>query len=643
MGACKKFAILCSVWGCLLGVANAGPAVPTTVYSFCADVACVNGAFVYPDGAAALVQATDGGLYGTTYAGGSYGAGSIYGISPSGVPITLYSFCASSGCPDGSNPYFGLTLAPNGEVYGVTKSGGANNAGTVFEITPSSLALTTLFSFCSTDTCDQTSGSLPDAALVLASNGDLYGSTVNGGTSGKGTIFKITPSGTLTTLYNFTGLLDGSGPQAALVQFTDGDLYGTTSGAGLNGHGTIFKVTPVGGKLTTLYSFSSPDCCASAALLAGTNGNFYGTSKFGGSSGKGAIYELTPSGQLTTLYSFSGADGTSPNSALIQATDGNIYGTTEGGGTSGAGTIFKMTLVGGLTTLYEFGSSYAGMTNSIYAGLFQATDGNLYGTTEIGGAAHDGTIFRLSTGLGPFIDTLPRIGRAGDVIKILGYLVGASTSVTFNGSAASFTVISGTEIETTVPAGATTGMVEVATPGGMLLSHLPFTVTPTPTVPSYDGSELTVPLLEIDNATYTDVVVTPLAILSVAMGNPIGNANIYYPANNQMTLPSVTYQGKTYTNVVITIGKLISIGNESGADIYSNAVLVIPSVQVLGGAVYTNVRITVADIISAGGGMPRSVHDVYDPATRQLTIAAVLYSGKVYTNAIVAVGDVIAP
>jgi uncharacterized repeat protein (TIGR03803 family) len=643
MGACKQFAILCSAWGCLVGVASAGTPVPTTVYSFCADVACVNGAFVYPDGAAALVQATDGGLYGTTYAGGAYGAGSIYGISPSGTPITLYSFCANSGCPDGSNPYFGLTLAPNGDLYGVTNSGGADNAGTIFEIQPSSGTLITLYSFCSTGTCEQVSGSLPDAALVLASNGDLYGSTVNGGTNGKGTIFKITPSGTLTTLYSFTGLLDGSGPQAALVQFTDGDLYGTTSGAGVNGHGTIFKITSVGGKLTTLYSFSSPDCCTYAALFAASNGNFYGTSKFGGTSGKGAIYELTPGGQLTTLYSFSGADGSWPNSALIQATDGNLYGTTESGGTSGAGTIFKMTLPGALTTVYEFGSSYAGMTNSIYAGLFQATDGNLYGTTEIGGAAHDGTIFRLPTGLGPFIETLPAIGRAGDVIKILGYLVGQASSVTFNGSAASFTVISGTEIDTTVPAGATTGMVEVTTPGGMLSSHLVFNVTPTPTVPSYDGTALTVPLLEIDDATYTDVVVTPQAIVSVAMGNPTGNANIYYPANNQMTLPSVTYQGKTYTNVVITVGTLISIANEAGADIFSNGVLVIPSVQVLGGAVYKNVRITVADIVSAGGGMPRTVHDVYDPATKQLTIAAVLYSGKVYTNAIVAVGDVIAP
>src|ERR1022692_957258 len=220
---------------------------------------------------AGLVQAINGDLYGTTVNYGANGeGGTVFKITPSGLLKTLYSFCAQSGCTNGSNPYAELVQASNGYFYGTTVNYGANGeGGTVFKITPSG-TLTTLYSFCAQSGC--TDGAYPNG-LVQATNADLYGTTSSGGASsncfngitGCGTVFKITPSGTLTTLYSFcaqSGCTDGEDPVAALVQAANGDLYGTTIGGGTNnscsvlGCGTAFKITP-GGTLTTLYSFCS--------------------------------------------------------------------------------------------------------------------------------------------------------------------------------------------------------------------------------------------------------------------------------------------------------------------------------------------------------------------------------------------------
>lgn len=476
MRAFQFFAILCTVCGSAGNLAHAQPSegsrVPVTVYNFCASSPCVDGAFVYPAGGGSLIQAPNGGLYGTTWAGGTYGYGTIFGIDPRGKLITQYNFCAESGCPDGSNPYFGLVLAASGDLYGITTAGGAHGQGTVFEFTRSG-RLITLHSF-----SGGADGGGPYAGLVLATDGELYGSTRSGGSTGNGTIFGITLSGKLTTLYNFTGGADGSAPQATLVQGTHGDLFGTTYSGG-TGNGTIFRIT-LSGKLSTLHAFDGSDGGASqAGFVQATNGNLYGTGKFGG-GGNGTIYKITTDGTLYTLHDFDGSDGTWPNSALIQATDGNLYGTTEIGGASGTGTIFMITPNGKLTVLYEFGSEYGGGENSLYAGLVQATNGEMYGTTERGGTADDGTVFRFQVGLGPFVETQPTSGAVGASIEILGTSLAGATGVTFNGTPASFTIVSASEIQTTVPAGATSGTVEVTMPSGTLSSNVVFTVTPTP-------------------------------------------------------------------------------------------------------------------------------------------------------------------
>jgi len=287
-----------------------------------------------------------------------------------------------------------------------------------------------------------------------------------------------------TTLASFNGT-GGANPYAGLVQATNGDLYGTTEAGGANGYGTVFKITP-SGTLTTLYSFCSQSGCPDGSypgggLVQATNRDLYGTTYSGGANGGGTIFKITPSGTLTTLYSFcsqSGCtDGEHSRAGLVQATDGDLYGTTVNGGANGDGTIFKITPSGTLTTLYSF-CSQSGCTDGEIplAGLVQATDGDLYGTTEVGGLVYGGAVFSLSVGLGPFVETLPTSGKVGATVEILGTDLTGATGVTFNSAAAVFTVVSPSLITTTVPADATTGKVQVVTPGGTLSSNVPFRV-----------------------------------------------------------------------------------------------------------------------------------------------------------------------
>lgn len=239
-----------------------------------------------------LVQGVDGNLYGTTLGGGAFSAGTVFRMTPAGAVTTLYSFCSLANCADGAEPYGGLVLASDGNFYGTTFQGGAADgiSGTVFKITPSG-KLTTLHSFGGAD------GARPVSPLIQAANGALYGITENGGPDNSGTFFKITRSGVLTTLYNFSGTLLNGPP----IQATDGKFYATSEWGGTNGYGMIFKLTPKGG--------------------------------------------------FSILHSFDSSDGSAPACGLLQASDGNLYGTTYQGGSdnsceNGCGTIFKITLAG---------------------------------------------------------------------------------------------------------------------------------------------------------------------------------------------------------------------------------------------------------------------------------------------------------
>jgi uncharacterized repeat protein (TIGR03803 family) len=423
----------------------------------------------------AVVQGLDGNFYGTTEFGGLSGCGTVFEVTAKGTVNTLFTFEGASG----TNPFGALVLGTDGNFYGTTGSNGAFGNGTVFKMKPSG-ALTTLHNFGTTD------GSFPTGALVQGTDGSFYGTTDSGGANGVGTVFKITSAGMLTTLHSFD-VTDGANPFAGLIQATDGNFYGTTYNGGANGVGTVFKITPAG-VLTTLHSFNTTDgSFPDGALVQGADGAYYGTTSLGGANscliggtdyGCGTVFKITAAGTLTTLHSFDGTDGQSPGGALAQATDGNFYGTTAyGGGSSactyGCGTIFEITSAGTLTTLHSFD-----FTDGAYpsAAPLQATNGTFYGTTEAGGSSGAGVIFSLSVGLGPFVRTLPLGGKVGAAVKILGTNLTSATGVTFNGAPATFTVVSSSEITTTVPVGATTGTVQVTTPRGTLSSNVAFRV-----------------------------------------------------------------------------------------------------------------------------------------------------------------------
>jgi uncharacterized repeat protein (TIGR03803 family) len=460
----------------MLCAATAIGAPATTTFTTLASFDGANGA--HP-AHMSLVQGTDGSFYGTTYLGGANNDGTVFKITSGGTLTTLYSFCAQTNCGDGSIPQAGLVQATDGNIYGTTAVGGANSEGTIFKVT-SGGTLTTLYSFCAQTNC--TDGSDPVGGLVQAADGNFYGTTYHGGTNNFGTVFKITSGGKLTTLHSFDST-DGMGPQTGVGQGTDGNFYGTTQGGGRTGDGTVFKITP-GGTLTTLHSFGlTNDGIAPLGLIQATDGNFYGTTQGGGANSEGTIFKITSGGTLTTLYSFCAqsncADGSQPFAGLVQATDGNFYGTTQGGGANSEGTIFKITSGGTLTALYSFcAQTNCADGSQPFAGLVQATDGNFYGTTYAGGVNNFGTVFSLAVGLGPFVETRPSSGKVGAKVIILGTNLKGATSASFNGTAATFTVVSASEINTTVPAGATTGKVQVKTPSGTLKSNLIFKVTP---------------------------------------------------------------------------------------------------------------------------------------------------------------------
>ena len=383
-----------------------------------------------------VIQGRDGNFYGTTIDGGAndtcseLGCGTVFRMTPDGAITTLYNFCGQTNCVDGAMPN-GLVQGSDGNFYGTTVNGGTHNppscggfgCGTVFRLTPTGM-LTVLYSFCAETNC--TDGAAPDSSLVEGRDGNFYGVTYHGGTTCAvnglcGTVFKITPTGTLTTLYSFcsqTNCSDGSTPEGTLVQATDGDFYGTTLTGGNSGCtffsstcGTIFKITSTG-TLTTLYRFCSRGGCADgssplAGMVQATDGNFYGTASFGGSNcnaggGCGVIYKITAAGAYTTLYTFcrqtNCTDGENPFGGLMQAADGNLYGTTSYGGINpNDGTVFKITPTGTFATLHLFCSLENCLDGARpVATLVQGSDGNLYGTTDFGGTSDDGTVFRLT-------------------------------------------------------------------------------------------------------------------------------------------------------------------------------------------------------------------------------------------------------
>lgn len=334
---------------------------------------------IYPWGN--LILDSYGHLYGTTGNGGPSGGGTVFELSSRHKKI-LHGF---SGQPDGALPESGVVRDKEGNLYGTTCCGGASNHGTVYKVTPEGVE-TVLHNF-----QGPPDGIGPVGGVVRDSKGNLYGTTSMGGTGncnggyGCGTVFKITASGKERVLYSFTGQNDGYNVLAGLLRDEKGNLYGTTVIGGVNSYGTVYKLTP-SGSLIVLHSFAGADGAnPTAVLVRDKAGNLYGTTGDGGASNMGTVFEITKKGAERVLYSFAGgsSDGSYPRAGVALDANGNLYGTTYSGGTANDGTVFKVTPAGVETILHSFRGSPDG-ANPVNTVTLDAK-GNIYGMTFYGG------------------------------------------------------------------------------------------------------------------------------------------------------------------------------------------------------------------------------------------------------------------
>ncbi len=323
-------------------------------------------------------------LYGMTRDGGAHGSGTIFELSGTKEKV-LYSFHDN---PDGANPLRSLLRDSAGNLYGTTPLGGSSGSGAVFKLDTTG-SETVLYNF-----SGGTDGDQPLTGLVRDTAGNLYGTTVLGGGSNLGTVFKVDSTGIETVLHSFGGAAHGEFPYAGLIRDGAGNLYGTTGGDGATSWGTVFKVDS-SGKETVLYSFKGGADGGQplSGLLRDAAGNLYGTTYLGG-NGNGTVFKVDKSGHETVLYAFAGGgDGANPLGGLVEDKSGNLYGTTENGGSFSFGTIFKVAPNGHKTVLHSFGD--IGKDGKYpETGLVRDSTGKLYGTTYLGGTG-SGVVFQL--------------------------------------------------------------------------------------------------------------------------------------------------------------------------------------------------------------------------------------------------------
>jgi len=501
-----------------------------------------------------VTQGREGDMYFTAQNGGSF-YGSLFKVSPAGAADIVNDI--------GYFVVSGATLGTDGNYYGTNQDGGPgggcgfSGCGQIFKVTPAGVE-TIVYNF--TGLGD---GSGPQAAPIQATNGVFYGTTPAGGANGASTAYSVTSNGTFKTLHTFAES-EGQQVQAELVQGTDGNFYGTAVNGGANGLGSVFKMTPAGA-VTVLHSFAGSDgqnpCCG---LVQDSNGIFYGSTAGGGGEGiAGVIFSITSAGVYTVLHSIDPAagDGTGPGSTLTLGSDGKLYGVTASGTSGVSGTLFNITTSGSFTTLYTFCASGGFCTDGYgpSSPVKQNTNGMFYGVTSNGGDAGCssqglgcGTVYSLNMKLKPFISLVSTSGKEGANIGILGQGFTASSVVSFGGVQATVFSRSGsTFLLATVPVDALTGTVTVTTGETTLATVQPFRVTPT--LISFDPSS---------GPVGTPVTITGTGFLQAAHVTFNGKAATF-TVNSDTEITATVPSGATSGKILVTT-KGGSVSSTSG-------------------------------------------------------------------------------
>ncbi len=423
----------------------------------------------YPIGAGAysgvgapqvMSQGQDGDLYSTIQNDGTHNVGTVYKMTTAGALTTVYNFCSLTSCTDGGYPNGGVTLGFDGNFYGTTQGGGTHAAGTVFKVTPTG-TLTTLWNF-----ANGTDDSVPIYTTLQGQDGNMYGVSVGQYNTQYGAFFKISPSGVFKALRDL-GYTNGADPNLP-TQGTDGNFYGTTQFGGdpTCKCGVVYKLTAAGA-ITVLHAFKGYPTDGNrpiGVLVQGTDGNFYGTTYRGGANNGGSVFKITPAGVSTLLYSFNFSSGyldaQLPVAGLTLGADGNFYGVGTAGGSKNAGAIFKITPAGSESILYNFCSVSCSDGFGPATPLVLHTNGKFYGNTN-GNSLGGSVFYSLDVGFKPLVDLVTWSAKVGKTVEILGQGFTGTTGVSFNGVNATFTNVSDTYLTATVPAGALTGTVTV--------------------------------------------------------------------------------------------------------------------------------------------------------------------------------------
>jgi uncharacterized repeat protein (TIGR03803 family) len=421
-----------------------------------------------------MAQGPDGNLYMTDQLDGEYGLGSVYNISPSGEFTSFYSFCAEGGgcVTTGALPDGGVTLGSDGNFYGTVQNGGTHGFGQVFKLTPEGVH-TAVYNFTGANPGD---GGAPDYPVFLATDGDLWG-VQNVSTCGG--LFKLTLKGVISNFPLAAPACDNGSIPNLPTEGSDGNFYGTTEEGGGSpcqpGCGVVYKATAAG-KIKVLHAFQGPDgAFPQGVLVEGPDGNFWGVTE----QYTAGIFKISSSGEFSAVHTFAGPpnDVDFPVAGLTLGSDGNFYG-VAGGGSDGAGAIFEVTPAGDFSVLYSFPAAAGPPGFGPCTALFQSTNGKFYGNTCGNSLGDTGFFYSFDVGLPPFVRTSTQSGAVGAKVTFLGQDFTGATEVEFGGASATFKIISDTELTAVVPAAAVTGIVSVVTSSGTVTALRNFKVLP---------------------------------------------------------------------------------------------------------------------------------------------------------------------